>query len=250
MAKKIRLDSLLVSRGLVESRARAQAIILSGAVFSGETRLEKPGHQIALDLPIELRGLDKQWVSRGGKKLAHALNFFDVSVEDNVCIDIGCSTGGFTDVLLQNGAGHVIAVDVGRGQLDWKLRNDSRVTVLEGTNARYLEKADLPQLPSVIVCDASFISLKTVLPKVLSLALTNALLVALIKPQFEVGKENVGKGGVVRDSLLHSKVCDEVRSWLENVMAWHVLGITESPIEGPKGNKEFLICARRGGDVL
>ncbi len=248
MAGKTRLDALLVARGLAENRTRAQALIISGVVYSGETRLDKPGHQIADDTALEMRGAKTPWVSRGGEKLAHALEHFCLSVDGLDCLDVGSSTGGFTDVLLQNGAAHVTAVDVGRGQLDWKLRNDSRVTVQEGTNARYLTAEQITAPPDMVVCDASFIGLRTVLPAALSLAAPEAVLVALIKPQFEVGKGRVGKGGVVRDPDLHTEVCEIIEVWLSNEMGWRVEGITESPIKGPKGNIEFLICARREGD--
>ncbi len=245
MAAKQRVDQLLVGRGLVENRTRAQALILAGFVYSGEARLDKPGHQVSDDIAIEVRERPHPWVSRGGVKLAHGLEIFSLAVAGHTCIDVGSSTGGFTDVLLQNGAAKVYAVDVGRGQLDWRLRNDERVVVLEGVNARRLEKSHIPDTPTVIVCDASFIGLRTVLPAALSLAAPTASLIALIKPQFEVGKGRVGKGGVVRDPELHQEVCDEIRIWLSEEMGWDVAGIEKSPITGPKGNVEFLIFASR-----
>jgi len=245
MAEKRRLDALLVEKGLAESRTRAQSLILAGKVFSGERRLDKPGHALAPDTPIAVRGEDHPWVSRGGVKLAHALENFRIDPAGRVCLDIGASTGGFTDVLLRAGAAKIYAVDVGRGQLDWRLRNDPRVVVLEGANARHLTRDRIPEAPSLIVCDASFIGLETVLPAPLSLAAPDAILVALIKPQFEVGKGRVGKGGVVRDMALHREVCDRVAGWLQQEMGWTVRGITESPIKGPAGNTEFLIVARK-----
>ena len=242
---KQRLDALLVARGLAETRARAHAMVLAGVVFSGEQRLEKPGQAVRGDVPLEVRGAPHPWVSRGGIKLAHALEHFGLDPTDAVALDIGASTGGFTDVLLAHGAAHVYAVDVGRGQLAWKLRQDSRVAVREGVNARALNSTDVPEPPTWIVCDASFIGLQVLLPAALGLAAPDATLVALIKPQFEVGRERVGKGGVVRDPALHAEVCERVRAWLTGV-GWNVLGMTESPIQGPAGNREFLIAARRG----
>ena len=246
---KERLDNLLVSRGLAESRARAQALVMAGLVFSGERRLEKPGLRLGPDTPLEVRGRAHPWVSRGGVKLAHGLDQFAISVEDRVALDIGASTGGFTDVLLARGAARVYAVDVGYGQLDWRLRNESRVVVLEKTNARTLGRAEVPEAVDLVVCDASFIGLEVVLPAPLALAAPAADLVALIKPQFEVGKGRVGKGGVVREAALHGEVCARISAWLDGLSGWRVLGLCESPITGAEGNKEFLIAARRGGDV-
>jgi 23S rRNA (cytidine1920-2'-O)/16S rRNA (cytidine1409-2'-O)-methyltransferase len=245
MAQKQRLDALLVERGLAPNRTRAQAIILAGIVYSGDVRMEKSGQQIPTDTPLRVRGADHPWVSRGGIKLAHGLKHFGIDVRDRICLDIGASTGGFTHVLLEGGATKVYAVDVGRGQLDWSLRGDSRVVVLESVNARYLDREQVPDEPSLLVCDASFIGLRTVLPAALALAAPDARLIALIKPQFEVGKGRVGKGGVVRDPALHEEVCGTIRDWLEQKIGWAVSGITESPITGPKGNIEFLISARK-----
>lgn len=244
-ARKQRLDMLLVSRGLAESRARAQALVMAGLVFSGETKLDKPGHQLPEDAPIEVRGRDHPWVSRGGIKLAHAIEHFELDPTGVTAMDIGSSTGGFTDVLLTNGAEHVFAVDSGTNQLAWKLRQDPRVTVLEQTSARILTPELIDRPCTWVVCDASFISLAKVLEVPLRLAAPQCRVVALIKPQFEVGKAEVGKGGVVRDPALHQRVCDEVRSWLEGD-GWRVQGIVESPITGPQGNVEFLISAERG----
>jgi 23S rRNA (cytidine1920-2'-O)/16S rRNA (cytidine1409-2'-O)-methyltransferase len=245
MAEKLRLDALLVERGLAESRARAQALVLAGLVWSDGKRLDKPGTSLAADAPLELRGRDHPWVSRGGVKLAHALDHFAIDVRDKVALDIGASTGGFTDVLLTRRARRVHAVDVGHGQLAWKLRQDPRVVVLERRNARHLTGDDVPEAPDVIVCDASFIGLATVLPAALALAAPVCDLVGLIKPQFEVGKGQVGKGGVVRDPALHREVCQRISAWLDAQPGWHVEGLIESPIRGPDGNVEFLVHARR-----
>lgn len=245
MSGKRRIDQLLVERGLAESRARAQALVMAGLVFSGETKIAKPGQQVAADTPLDVRGRDHPWVSRGGIKLAHAIEHFGLDPAGAVAMDIGSSTGGFTDVLLQGGAEHVFAVDSGTNQLAWKLRQDPRVTVLEQTSARVLTPELIDRPCNWVVCDASFISLAKVLERPLELAATPCTLVALIKPQFEVGREEVGKGGVVRDPALHERVCGEVRDWLEGA-GWTVEGIVESPITGPQGNVEFLICARRG----
>jgi 23S rRNA (cytidine1920-2'-O)/16S rRNA (cytidine1409-2'-O)-methyltransferase len=240
---KRRADQLLLDRGLAESRARAQALILAGKVFSKERRVEKPGDVIRDDCPLEVRGQDHPWVSRGGVKLAHALAHFGLSPVGRVALDIGASTGGFTDVLLRHGAARVHAVDVGHGQLAWSLRNDPRVVVLERTNARYLERAQVPEPVGALVCDASFIGLRTVLPAPLALCAPGAWAVALIKPQFEAGPGAVGKGGVVRDAAVHRAVCEAVEAWWSALPGWRVLGIEPSPILGPEGNREFLIAA-------
>ncbi|MFM7348898.1 MAG: TlyA family RNA methyltransferase [Erythrobacter sp.] len=244
-AAKRRVDQLLVERGLAESRARAQALVMAGLVFAGEVKIDKPGHQIAEDAVLEVRGRDHPWVSRGGIKLAHALEHFGLSPEGAVAMDIGSSTGGFTDVLLTHGAAHVFCVDSGTNQLAWKLREDPRVTVLEQLSARLLTPAHIDRPCDWVVCDASFISLAKVLEVPLQLAAPKCRLVALIKPQFEVGREEVGKGGVVRDPALHVRVCEAVRGWLEG-LGWSVEGIATSPITGPQGNVEFLISATRG----
>ncbi|MEK9969868.1 MAG: TlyA family RNA methyltransferase [Ferrovibrio sp.] len=244
-APKLRLDQMLVERGLAESRAKAQAAIMAGLVFSGERRLDKPGTALAADTPLELRGKPHPWVSRGGMKLAHAVEHFGLKAEGRIAIDVGASTGGFTDVLLHHGAAKVYAVDVGEGQLDWKLRNDPRVVVLEKTNARYLTAELIPDAIDCVVCDASFIGLQIVLPAALSLARPGTWAVALIKPQFEVGRDRVGKGGVVRDPALHDEVCQTIESWWAGLPGWRVLGIEPSPILGPEGNREFLIAAEK-----
>ncbi|HEX9790048.1 MAG TPA: TlyA family RNA methyltransferase [Kiloniellales bacterium] len=240
-----RADAALVARGLAESRTRAQALIMAGLVFSGETRINKPGQLLAADAALGVRGRDHPWVSRGGLKLAQGLAAFAIDPADLVCLDVGASTGGFTDVLLTHGAAKVYAVDVGKGQLDWKLRGDARVVVLEGVNARALGRAEVPDGIELLVCDASFIGLETILPAPMALTVPGARLVALIKPQFEVGKGRVGKGGVVRDTALHEEVCARIAAWMAAQPGWRVLGIAESPILGPKGNKEFLIAAER-----
>ncbi len=244
-----RLDAALVERGLVESRARAQALIIAGRVFSGERRLDKPGQLVAAGQPLELRGQDHPWVSRGGLKLAHALDHFALDPAGRVALDIGASTGGFTDVLLARGAARVHAVDVGHGQLAWRLRQDPRVVTLERTNARHLTTQQVQGPIAALVCDASFIGLETVLPAPLALTVPGAWLVALIKPQFEVGPGRVGKGGVVRDPALHDEVCARIAAWLARQEAWSVLGIVESPITGPEGNREFLIAGRRASGL-
>ena len=242
---KARADKLLVERGLVETRAKAQALIMVGKVFSADRRIEKAGDLVAEDAPLEVKGQDHPWVSRGGLKLAHALAHFALDPKGAFAIDVGASTGGFTDVLLAYGAAKVYAVDVGHGQLAWKLRNDPRVVVLERTNARRLSANEIPEPVDWVVCDASFIGLETVLPAALSLTKPTAIAIALIKPQFEVGPERVGKGGVVRDPVLHQEVCDRISAWFHRQPGWTVLGIVESPILGPEGNKEFLIAATK-----
>jgi 23S rRNA (cytidine1920-2'-O)/16S rRNA (cytidine1409-2'-O)-methyltransferase len=238
-----RVDQLLVDRGLAESRTRAQALILAGKVFSGERRIAKAGDTLAPEAGLEVRGQDHPWVSRGGLKLAHALSQFSLSPQGRTCLDVGASTGGFTDVLLAQGAAKVHAVDVGHGQLAWKLRTDPRVVVHEKTNARYLTRDIVADQITALVCDASFIGLATLLPAPLALCAHGAWAVALIKPQFEAGPEAVGSKGVVRDPNVHALVCARVRSWWEALPDWRVLGITESPITGPQGNREFLIAA-------
>ena len=242
---KQRADVLLCERGLAESRTKAQALILAGVVYSGEQRIQKPGDLLPQDIPLSVRERDHPYVSRGGLKLAHALSHLALSVRGLTCLDIGASTGGFTDVLLKNGAARVYAVDVGRGQIADVLRHDPRVTVLERTNARYLNQEQRPEPIDLIVCDASFISLKTILPAPLALARPNAMLITLVKPQFEVCRENVGKKGVVRDPALHESVCKTITDWVNQQKGWRVIGLTASPILGPEGNKEFLLAARR-----
>ncbi len=240
-----RADQLLVERGLAQSRARAQALIMAGKVFSGGRRVGKAGDTLPTEAPLEVRGQDHPWVSRGGLKLAHALAEFGLSPEGRVCLDIGASTGGFTHVLLHGGARRVHAVDVGHGQLAWQLRQDSRVVVHERTNARYLTADAIGEPVEALVCDVSFIGLATVLPAALGLAVPDAWAVALIKPQFEAGPGAVEKHGVVRNPTVHRAVCGRVKAWWEGLGGWKVLGIAESPITGPEGNREFLIAAQR-----
>jgi 23S rRNA (cytidine1920-2'-O)/16S rRNA (cytidine1409-2'-O)-methyltransferase len=241
--KKTRLDQIIVDRGLADSKTRAQALVMAGHVYIGDAKAQKPGQQIAEDAEISVRGSDHPWVSRGGIKLAHALEAFAIDVTDHVAIDVGSSTGGFTDVLLTSGAARVYAVDSGTNQLAWKLRQDPRVIVHEQTSARILTATHINKPIDLIVCDASFIGLAKVLARPLSFAKSKAQLIALIKPQFEAGREEVGKGGVVRDADVHARVCDEVKAWLTS-QNWTVRGLTTSPITGPQGNVEFLIWAQ------
>jgi 23S rRNA (cytidine1920-2'-O)/16S rRNA (cytidine1409-2'-O)-methyltransferase len=241
---KVRADQLLVSRGLAEGRTRAQALIMAGNVFSGEKKLTKPGDLLAEDAPLEVRGKDHPWVSRGGIKLDHGLTHFGFDVTGAVALDVGSSTGGFTDVLLSREAAKVYAVDAGTNQLAWKLRQDPRVVVHEKTNARHLDATIIPEPVDIIVCDASFIGLSKVLEAPLKLAKPGAKLVALIKPQFEAGREEVGKGGVVRDPAVRERVCTAAAEWIAS-QGWTVLGIEPSPITGPEGNVEFLLGAQK-----
>lgn len=235
-----------MARGLAESRSRAQALIMAGAVMSGEKKIAKAGDLLAEDAPLEVKAKDHPWVSRGGLKLDYGLSQFGFDVTDAVALDVGSSTGGFTDVLLSRGAAKVYAVDVGTNQLAWKLRQDPRVSVHEQTNARSLTPDIIPEPVDIVVCDASFIGLAKVLDAPLKLARDGALLVALVKPQFEAGRAEVGKGGVVRDPNVHARVCAEAAEWVET-QGWRVVGVTESPITGPEGNKEFLLGAIKDG---
>ena len=244
MPAKVRADQLLYDCGFAESRTRAQALILAGVVFSDTRKIDKAGQMLAADAPLEVRGRDHPWVSRGGVKLAHGLDHFGWGVAGAVAIDVGSSTGGFTDVLLTRGAARIYAVDSGTNQLAWKLRQDGRVVVLEQTSARILTAEQIPEPVDLVVCDASFIGLAKVLDRPLSFAKADARVMALIKPQFEAGREEVGKGGVVRDPAVHARVCDEVAGWL-TAQGWRVQGILPSPITGPEGNVEFLIAAAR-----
>jgi 23S rRNA (cytidine1920-2'-O)/16S rRNA (cytidine1409-2'-O)-methyltransferase len=243
---KSRLDQLLVERGLAETRTRAQALVMAGHVMIGGKKADKPGQQVPDDAEINVTGKDHPWVSRGGVKLAHALQEFAIDVQGAVAIDVGSSTGGFTDVLLNSRTARVYAVDSGTNQLAWKIRNDDRVIVHEQTSARILTAVHIPEEIDIIVCDASFIGLAKVLEKPLGFARDGAQLIALIKPQFEAGRGEVGKGGVVRDDGIHERVCNEVREWLESI-GWSVLGLTTSPITGPQGNIEFLIWSKKKG---
>jgi 23S rRNA (cytidine1920-2'-O)/16S rRNA (cytidine1409-2'-O)-methyltransferase len=241
---KQRVDQLLVDRGLVESRTRAQALIMAGLVFAGDRKVDKPGQAVADDAALSVKGRDHPYVSRGGIKLAHGLDHFGWAVVSAVAIDIGSSTGGFTDVLLQRGAARVYAVDSGTNQLAWSLRQDPRVIVHEQTSARVLTAAHVPEPVDLIVCDASFIGLAKVLDVPLGFAGPGARLMALVKPQFEAGRGEVGKGGVVRDPAVHARVCAEVAKWVAG-QGWTVAGVVESPITGPEGNVEFLLAAVR-----
>jgi len=242
---KQRADLLLVAHGLAESRTRAQALILAGNVFVGDKRVAKAGDLLAEDAALTVKGRDHPWVSRGGVKLAHGLDRFGFDVTGAIGLDIGSSTGGFTDVLLTRGAIKVYAIDVGTNQLAWKLRSDQRVVVHEQTNARTLSRETVPEPVDIIVCDASFIALSKVLDAALGLAKPGAALVALVKPQFEAGRGEVGKGGVVRDPLVHQRVCDDAAAWIAS-RGWDVVGIETSPITGPEGNIEFLLGATKG----
>jgi 23S rRNA (cytidine1920-2'-O)/16S rRNA (cytidine1409-2'-O)-methyltransferase len=242
---KARVDQLLVDRGLAESRARAQALIMAGLVFAGERKVAKAGEQVSADTVLDVRGRDHPWVSRGGIKLAHGLDHFGWDVSGAVAMDVGSSTGGFTDVLLHGGAVRVYAIDSGTNQLAWKLRQDPRVVVLEHTSARILTAEHIPEPVNLIVCDASFIGLAKVLDRPLGFAHPPARLMALVKPQFEAGREEVGKGGVVRDPDVRRRVCDEAAAWVTS-RGWRVQGVTESPITGPEGNVEYLLAAALG----
>jgi 23S rRNA (cytidine1920-2'-O)/16S rRNA (cytidine1409-2'-O)-methyltransferase len=241
---KLRADQMLVDRGLAESRAKAQALILAGLVFSAERKIDKAGQTLLPDAPIEVRGREHPWVSRGGVKLAHALEHFGWDVTGAVALDVGSSTGGFTDVLLHKGAARVFAVDVGTNQLAWTLRQDPRVVVHEKTNARYLTDAVVTEPVDLVVCDASFISLAKVLDRALDFAKPGGRLIALVKPQFEAERGEIGKGGVVRDPAVHARVCAAAADWVRS-RDWEVVGLVPSPIAGPEGNVEFLLAARR-----
>ncbi len=238
---KTRLDQILVERGLADSREKARALILAGSVTVDGQKSDKPGHSFPAECRVEVAA-PMPYVGRGGFKLAGALDYFGIDVAGKVCADVGSSTGGFTDCLLQNGAARVYAIDVGHGQLDWKLRNDPRVVVREGVNARYLQPGDFPERFDLAVCDASFISVTLLIPAIASLLEEHGEMVILIKPQFEVGREQVGKGGIVRDPELHRAACARVSACVEALGFKH--SITESPILGSEGNREFLLYAR------
>jgi 23S rRNA (cytidine1920-2'-O)/16S rRNA (cytidine1409-2'-O)-methyltransferase len=237
---KERLDRLLVTRGLAETRAKAQSLILAGQVFSGQQRLDKAGQLVQIDAELTIRE-PMPFVSRGGFKLEAALDHFKIEVAGKICLDIGASTGGFTDCMLQRGAARVVAVDVGRGQLDWRLRQDSRVESRENVNARYLSPADFADRFDLVTADVSFISLTKILPVVPPLLSAQALVVTLIKPQFEVGREEVGKGGIVRDEAAQRRVVEEITSFAAG-LGMRAIGVIDSPILGADGNREFLAC--------
>jgi 23S rRNA (cytidine1920-2'-O)/16S rRNA (cytidine1409-2'-O)-methyltransferase len=239
-AKKERLDKLLVMRGLAGTRAKAQSLILAGQVFSDQQRLDKAGHLVPVDIELTIKE-PLPFVSRGGLKLAAAFDHFKIEVTNKVCLDIGASTGGFTDCLLQRGAARVVAVDVGHGQLDWRLRQDARVEARENVNARYLAPDDFQERFDLVTADVSFISLKKILPVIPPLAQKPAFVITLIKPQFEVGREEVGKGGIVRDEAAQNRVVEDIVSFAAG-MGMRPLGVIESPILGADGNREFLAC--------
>lgn len=242
---KYRADKALVAQGLAATDTAAQALIMAGIVYCGDRKIAKPGDMLASDSKLDVRGKPHPWVSRGGIKLDHGLKHFGWTINGAVVIDVGASTGGFTDVLLTYGALKVYAVDVGQAQLAWKLQTDGRVVVMDKTNARRLNRELIPEPVDLVVCDASFISLKSVLPAALALTHPTGRLMALIKPQFELPREQVGEGGVVRDAMLHQVVCEDIIRWLRTQDGWDVVGITQSPITGPEGNVEFLIAAVR-----
>ncbi|HCF93564.1 MAG: TlyA family RNA methyltransferase [Verrucomicrobiota bacterium] len=244
--QKDRLDRVLVARGLADSREQAQRLVLAGAVRINDHRADKPGRVVPVDVPLEVI-YGPRFVSRGGEKLDAALAHWPVPVEGTVCIDLGASTGGFTDCLLQRGATRVYAIDVGYGQLDWKLRQDPRVVVMERVNARHLEPSDLPEPAGLMTADLSFISLEYVLVAGLRLLQRPCWMVVLIKPQFEAGREKVGKGGVVRDPLVHQEVVDRVNGFVLGVLGAAWSDVIPSPLLGPAGNREFLLAARWDG---
>jgi len=246
MTGKLRLDKLMVERGMTPSRERAQALIMAGQVVVGDHAVDKAGHQVPLDAEIRIKGEVLPYVSRGGLKLARALEAFELDVTGLVAIDVGASTGGFTDCLLQAGVTKVFAVDVGYGQLAWQLRQDGRVVNMEKTNIRNLVPEQLGEQPDMAVIDASFISLSKVLPAVIRLVKPAGLIVALIKPQFEVGRGDVGKGGIVRDPAAHEKAVEGVRQ-IAQELGLTVGGVCDSPIKGADGNREFLILLRMAG---
>ena len=239
--KNMRLDRILVETDYVKSRQRAFSLIINGNVYIGEEKLNKPGKIIKKNQIIRIRGNENPWVSRGGLKLAKAINYFKVSVKDKTCLDIGCSTGGFTDVLVKNEAKKIFAVDVGYGQFDWRLRNLEKVELLEKTNAKFLSSKIVSEPIDLIVCDVSFISLKKVIMPCKKLLKKKFEIIALIKPQFEANKKLVGRGGVIRDSSVHKYICDDISNWFSELFNPSFVKIIESPIMGQKGNKEFLI---------
>ncbi|MCX8073798.1 MAG: TlyA family RNA methyltransferase [Candidatus Binatia bacterium] len=240
---RVRIDKLLVERGLAPSRERAQRLVLAGVVYASGQRVTKAGSFVDADAPIEVRGEDLPYVSRGGLKLAAALDSFGIDVRGRTCLDVGASTGGFSDCLLQRGATHVYAIDVGYGQLAWKLRHDPRVTVFERTNFRFFAPERLPELANFAAVDVSFISLRLVLPNVLRCVDAGSDVVLLVKPQFEVGREHVGSGGVVRDPELHRQAVETIKE-AALALGFTVVGECPSPLLGPKGNREFFLHAR------
>ena len=241
MSDKKRVDVALVERGLAQSREKAQALVMSGVVYIGENKVDKASAQVMPEDELIVRQTGTGYVSRGALKLEKGLAVFGVEAKDRVAMDLGASTGGFTDVLLQNGAAHVYAIDVGYGQLDWKLRNDPRVTVMERTNARYLTADDLPLRPTLGVVDVSFISITKILPAAAAIMGENGEFISLIKPQFEAGRDRVGKKGVVRDAQVHLDVVEEILHFIDADMGWTAQNLSFSPIKGPEGNIEFLV---------
>ena len=241
MSDKKRVDVALVERGLAQSREKAQALVMSGVVYIGENKVDKASAQVMPEEELIVRQTGTGYVSRGALKLEKGLAVFGVEAKDRVAMDLGASTGGFTDVLLQNGAAHVYAIDVGYGQLDWKLRNDPRVTVMERTNARYLTADDLPLRPTLGVMDVSFISITKILPAAAAIMGENGEFISLIKPQFEAGRARVGKKGVVRDAQVHLDVVKEILHFIDADMGWTAQNLSFSPIKGPEGNIEFLV---------
>lgn len=241
MSDKKRVDVVLVERGLAQSREKAQALVMSGVVYIGENKVDKASAQVMPEDELIVRQTGTGYVSRGALKLEKGLAVFGVEAKDRVAMDLGASTGGFTDVLLQNGAAHVYAIDVGYGQLDWKLRNDPRVTVMERTNARYLTADDLPLRPTLGVMDVSFISIIKILPAAAAIMGENGEFISLIKPQFEAGRDRVGKKGVVRDAQVHLDVVKEILHFIDADMGWTAQNLSFSPIKGPEGNIEFLV---------
>lgn len=241
MSDKKRVDVALVERGLAQSREKAQALVMSGVVYIGENKVDKASAQVMPEDELIVRQTGTGYVSRGALKLEKGLAVLGVEAKDRVAMDLGASTGGFTDVLLQNGAAHVYAIDVGYGQLDWKLRNDPRVTVMERTNARYLTTDDLPLRPTLGVMDVSFISITKILPAAAAIMGENGEFISLIKPQFEAGRDRVGKKGVVRDAQVHLDVVKEILHFIDADMGWTAQNLSFSPIKGPEGNIEFLV---------
>lgn len=248
MADKVRADIAMLQQQLCESRERARTAIMEGRVFVGEKRINKPSETVDPNVPLTLKSSENQYVSRGALKLEKAIRVFDADLRDRVVMDIGASTGGFTDICLRNGARRVYSIDVGYGQLDWKLRNDSRVTVMERTNARYLDVSSFPEKPTVTVMDVSFISICLILPAAIGIMGDEGVIYTLIKPQFEAGRNKVGKNGVVRDPATHAEVLNRIIGFTDEI-GWRILKMDFSPITGPKGNIEFLAEIRKKNDT-
>ena len=241
--KKVRIDQLLLRKGFASSRTKARTMVMAKTIYIGGRCIIKPGILVSPNSKIQAKKTEYSWVSRGGEKLFHALNYFSFIPSGKVCLDIGASKGGFTDVLLHFNSKKVYSIDVGHRQIDEKIRKDKRVISLEKTNSRYLTKKDIPDPIDFIVCDVSFISIRKAIPAALELASPKAKLICLIKPQFELTKREIGKKGVIRDPVLHKKVCFEVTQWINSLEGWSTVGLIPSPILGSKGNKEFLLAA-------